>query len=83
MEVQKEIHKEYLAWTGTSMIGNVGGQLGLWVGFSVTGFMAGTFNVIPKMCKYVIQMLKQQRIRVLKFEKQCTLDIATSLRHGG
>ena len=58
MEVQKEIYKEYLAWTGTSMIGNVGGQLGLWVGFSVTGFIAGTFNVIPKMCKYVIQMLK-------------------------
>ena len=38
---QKYIHKEYLVWTGISVVGNIGGQLGLWVGFSFTGFVAG------------------------------------------
>ena len=62
IEVQKQIHKEYLAWTVTSMIGNVGGQLGLWLGFSFTGFLAGTFNVFPRLRNFVHGMLKKVRM---------------------
>ena len=47
--VKKEIHREYLVWTDISMIGNVGGQLGLWVGFSFTGFLFGALSVFPKV----------------------------------
>ena len=47
--------KENLVWTGTSMVGNVGGQLGLWVGFSFAGLLAGTLNVIPKMWDLVLR----------------------------
>ena len=57
MEVQKETYKENLAWTGISMVGNVGGQLGLWVGFSFTGLLAGTLNVIPKMWGIVFRKI--------------------------
>ena len=59
IKVQKQIHKEYLAWTVTSMIGNIGGQLGLWLGFSFTGFLAGTFNVFPRLRNFVYGMLKK------------------------
>ena len=59
IEVQKQIHKEYLAWTVTSMIGNVGGQLGLWLGFSFTGFLAGTFNVFPRLRNFVYGCLRK------------------------
>ena len=47
--VQKHVHKEYLSWTGTGLVGNVGGQLGLWLGFSFTGFIAGVVNLAPKI----------------------------------
>ena len=43
-KIQKHIYREYLAWTGTSLVGNIGGQLGLWVGFSVAGFISGAMN---------------------------------------
>ena len=42
---QKYIHREYLVWTGISVVGNIGGQLGLWVGFSFTGFVAGILKI--------------------------------------
>ena len=45
-QLTKEVHREYLVWTDISMIGNVGGQLGLWLGFSFTGFMLGILNLI-------------------------------------
>ena len=50
--VQKYVNKEYLSWTGTSMVGNVGGQLGLWLGFSFTGCVAGALNLIPTILDY-------------------------------
>ena len=40
-ELQIEVHREYLMWTAISMVGSIGGQLGLWVGFSFAGFLSG------------------------------------------
>ena len=70
MEVQKYVHKEYLAWTGTSLIGNVGGQLGLWVGFSFTGFLAQTLNFCPKMWSVISRNQMLQRMVKRKKELQ-------------
>ena len=44
-KINKFVHREYLVWTVTSMVGNIGGQLGLWVGFSFTGLVAGILNL--------------------------------------
>ena len=43
--IPKVVQKEYLVWTGTVLISNIGGQLGLWVGFSFTGLAAGILNL--------------------------------------
>ena len=48
---QKEVHKECLVWSSTSLVGNIGGYMGLCVGFSFTGFIAWILGIIPKMCK--------------------------------
>ena len=36
-EIQVDVFTEYFVWSGFSLCGNIGGQLGLWVGFSCTG----------------------------------------------
>ena len=40
-------NKEYLVWTGISLVGNTGGYFGLCVGFSFTGFISWLLNIIP------------------------------------
>ena len=62
--VQKYVHKEYLSWTGTGLVGNVGGQLGLWLGFSFTGFIAGVVNLAPKMW-YLTKNISQNNFYIL------------------
>ena len=54
---EKYVHKEHLAWTGISMVGNIGGQLGLWVGFSFTSLAAGIFNV----CNFLLRKFTQNQ----------------------
>ena len=44
---QKEVHTEYLAWSLMAIVGNIGGYMGLCVGFSFTGFIAWTIDLIP------------------------------------
>ena len=48
-EVKRDIYKEYWTLTGISLVGNVGGQLGLFVGFSFAGFMAWLLELAPKL----------------------------------
>ena len=45
---QKEIHTEHLSVTGLSLFGNIGGYMGLFVGFSFTGFVAWILKIIRK-----------------------------------
>ena len=46
---QKVVDTENLAWSQISVIGNIGGYMGLCVGFSFTGFIAWTLAIIPKI----------------------------------
>ena len=45
---QKEIHTEHLSVTGLSLFGNIGGYMGLFVGFSFTGLVAWILKLIQK-----------------------------------
>ena len=53
---QKEVRREYLAYTGNSLFGNIGGYMGLCVGFSLTGLVTWIFDILPKCQKFVMQM---------------------------
>ena len=52
-QVQIEVSKEYKTLTAISLVGNIGGQLGLFVGFSCTGFIAWMLNLVPKTQRIV------------------------------
>ena len=54
--LHKEVRREYLAYTGKSLFGNIGGYMGLCVGFSLTGLVAWIFDILPKVRKFVMQM---------------------------
>ena len=49
-----DVHKEHWALTDISLVGNIGGQLGLCIGFSLTGFIAWLLDIFPKL-KYVLE----------------------------
>ena len=36
-ELQLDVYTEYYVWSGVNLVGNVGGQLGLFIGFSFLG----------------------------------------------
>ena len=47
------VYEEYLIYNTMGMIGSVGGTLGIFIGFSVTGFISSAIGFIKKMqtCK--------------------------------
>ena len=49
-----DVHKEHWALTDISLVGNIGGQLGLCIGFSLTGFIAWLLDIFPKG-KFVLE----------------------------
>ena len=48
-QFQKEVQTERLVWSEISIIGNIGGYMGLCVGFSFTGFLAWLLGLFPKV----------------------------------
>ena len=46
---QIKVSKEYKTLTMISLVGNIGGQLGLFVGFSCTGFITWMLKLVPKL----------------------------------
>ena len=48
---QVRVHQEYLVWTWYSLLGNAGGQMGLWVGFSFIGTTIWALNLFKKIWK--------------------------------
>ena len=60
MKPFKYVHKEYLIVSGISLIGNVGGTLGLFVGFSVLGTTEWFMTVLPTFLIWVKQKWSQR-----------------------
>ena len=58
-ELKVEVHTEHLAWTFKSLIGNIGGYLGLCVGFSFTGLISWMLNMLPRVRQALIQFLQK------------------------
>ena len=48
-QIQIQVSKEYKTLTMISIVGNIGGQLGLFVGFSCTGFIAWMLSLAAKL----------------------------------
>ena len=52
--LQVEVHKEYRALTEISLIANIGGYLGLFVGFSCNGFIYGVWKLMPSIYRFLL-----------------------------
>ena len=48
-KLKVEIHKEYLVWSASTMIGNVGGMMGMTIGFSFFGYIGYVLNFLPQV----------------------------------
>ena len=57
--IQKDVFKECWAMTGMSLIGNVGGQLGLCLGFSFMGFSAWVLALMPKLKTFITKLFEK------------------------
>jgi len=55
------ISKEYVLLDTAALIGSVGGSLGLFIGFSFSGFIETMFNYLKKAWKKLIQRRKYLR----------------------
>ena len=53
LELKIENHKEYRAMTGISLVAGIGGHLGLFMGFSIAGFVTVVKNIMTKLCDSV------------------------------
>ena len=47
------LHTEYILYDLISMVGNVGGTLGLFIGFSFTGLIAFVLQSFLKIMEYI------------------------------
>ena len=52
-ELQLDVYTEYYVWTEVSLIGNVGGQLGLFIGFSFLGSWGWLMSKAQMFWKWV------------------------------
>ena len=52
-ELSLDVYTEYYVWTGVSLIGNVGGQLGLFIGFSFLGSWVWLMSKVHLICSWV------------------------------
>ena len=52
------VHVEYFIYNTMGMIGSVGGTFGLFIGFSVTGFISSAIEFLKKnqICKENLQL---------------------------
>ena len=48
-KLKVEIHKEYLVWSASTMIGNVGGMMGMTIGFSFFGYIGYVLDFLPQV----------------------------------
>ena len=58
-QFQKDVQTERLVWSEISIIGNIGGYMGLCVGFSFTSFLAWLLGIFPKAW-FALEKIKEQ-----------------------
>ena len=46
-----DVYRENLVWTPLNLLGNIGGQLSLWIGFTCTGSFSWIVSILPKVWK--------------------------------
>ena len=63
-EPYKTVHKEYLLMTGMSLVGNVGGMLGLFIGFSFLGISEWMIDCLSKAWAHV----KKQKQKTFEYK---------------
>ena len=51
-ELELEVLSEYYVWNAFSLVGNVGGQLGLFISFSFIGCFGWLMEHVKKLLKY-------------------------------
>ena len=59
MKPFKYVYEEYLIMPGISLIGNVGGTLGMFVGFSFLNTTEWLIAALPRLLKWIKQKWNQ------------------------
>ena len=66
LDLKVDVYMEHLAWTGTALLGNVGGNFGLMIGFSFLGLLSWALNIMRKVrCKRRNQASTQSVVKHL------------------
>ena len=55
------IYEEYLVYDSISMIGSVGGTLGMCIGFSFTGLISPLINLLQQLMEFIKKKLTKQK----------------------
>ena len=56
------IYEEYLVYDSISMIGSVGGTLGMCIGFSFTGLISPLINLLQQLMEFIKKKVTKQKI---------------------
>ena len=49
-----DIHREYLVWTEFALIGNIGGMMGMTIGFSFMSYIGFALDIIPRLWRQML-----------------------------
>ena len=60
-ELKVEINEEYLLWSVTTLVGNVGGVMSMTIGFSFFGYIGMWLDVIPSILRFGKNILSKLR----------------------
>ena len=52
IELKVDFYEEYLLWSVASLVGNVGGMLGMTIGFSFFGYIGMWLDIIPSILSF-------------------------------
>ena len=58
----KTVIQEHYLWTGETLLGNIGGSLGMFIGFSFTGVSASLFENLILLWGYCRPTRKSRRV---------------------
>ena len=62
------VFQEYVVYDTIGMIGSVGGTLGMFIGFSFTGFISSIINGLSKFVKSKIDTVDTSRMKSIQVD---------------